>query len=368
MRVLFAGGGTGGHIYPALALARYLRRQEKAEVLFVGTERGMEKEIVPQAGFALETIPVIGLERRLSLRLVRTALLAAKGVREARKILAAFRPDVVVGTGGYVAGPVVLAARLARIPTIIHEQNAIPGLTNIWLSRLANRVCLSLAGSEQYFPRPEKTILTGNPRASEAVQAAADGSTVLQPQLAPGRPVLLCVGGSHGAAKLNEVFSGCLELILTACEAQIVYITGPKYYEPIKKQTELIRRRFADRLHILPYHRQLPRLLAQTDLVISRAGATTLAEITAIGVPAVLIPSPNVTNNHQEYNARIMAEKGAALIIREQELSVAGLATRLVELLLNQKRLQEMARASKALGMPEAAAKMAKIIYELAHK
>ena len=157
-----------------------------------------------------------------------------------------------------------------------------------------------------------------------------------------------------------------MELILTACEAQIVYITGPKYYEPIK-QTELIRRRFADRLHILPYHRQLPRLLAQTDLVISRAGATTLAEITAIGVPAVLIPSPNVTNNHQEYNARIMAEKGAALIIREQELSVAGLATRLVELLLNQKRLQEMARASKALGMPRYG-KNGKIIYELAHK
>ena len=205
-------------------------------------------------------------------------------MREARKILAAFRPDVVVGTGGYVAGP-VLAARTARIPTIFMSKMPF-GLTNIWLSRLANRVCRSLAAVSSIFP-PENNF-DRNPRASEAVQAAADGSTVLQPQLTR-RPVILFVCGSHGAAKLNEVFRGCLELILTACEAQIVYITGPKYYEPIKKQTELIRRRFADRLHILPYHRQLPRLLAQTDLVISRAGATTLAEITAIGVPAVLI-------------------------------------------------------------------------------
>lgn len=365
MRVLFAGGGTGGHVYPALALARYLREQKKAEILFIGTERGMEKQIVPAAGFTLEVIPVIGLERRLSLRLAQTAYLAAKGVVQARKILNTFRPDVVVGTGGYVAGPVVLAAKLSRIPTVIHEQNAIPGLTNIWLSRLANRVCLSLEGSEKYFPRPEKTILTGNPRATEAVLAAADFSAALEPHLDPDRPVLLCVGGSHGAAKVNEAFSGSLELILTACDVQIVYITGPQYYERIKKQTESQSKRFAGRLHILPYHRQLPRLLARTDLVVSRAGATTLAEITALGVPAVLIPSPNVTNNHQEYNAQILAEKGAALLIREQNLSVAGLATRLVELLTNQRQLHKMAEASKALGIPDAAAKMTGVICEL---
>ncbi|HZK25281.1 MAG TPA: undecaprenyldiphospho-muramoylpentapeptide beta-N-acetylglucosaminyltransferase [Oscillospiraceae bacterium] len=364
MKVIFTGGGTGGHIYPALALARYVRENEGAEVLFVGTEQGMEKQIVPAAGFELKTIPVIGLERRLSLRLGRAVYLAAAAVVTARRIIRSFRPDVVVGTGGYVAGPVVLAARLAGIPTVIHEQNAIPGLTNVWLSRIVNRVCLSMPGSEKFFPRPQKTILTGNPRATEAASAAS-GAPLQEPVLQPNLPVLLCVGGSHGALKLNEAFAGSLVRVLSETKAQVVYVTGRRYYEELTAQLAPLQQQFPQRLHILPYHEQLPRLLAATNLMVSRAGATTLAELTALGVPCIVIPSPNVTNNHQEHNARMLSEHDAAVLIREQELTTAVLADQLVGLLSDKERLQAMAEASKGLGIPDAAARMTAVMHEV---
>ncbi|MCR3921514.1 MAG: undecaprenyldiphospho-muramoylpentapeptide beta-N-acetylglucosaminyltransferase [Firmicutes bacterium] len=364
MKVVFTGGGTGGHIYPALALARYLREHEGADIMFIGTEHGMEKQIVPLAGFPLQVIPVIGLERRLSLKLGRAIYLAASGVFTARRILRSFRPDVVVGTGGYVAGPVVLAARLANIPTVIHEQNAIPGLTNVWLSRMATRVCLSIPGSEAYFPRPQKTVLTGNPRATEAAGEAGSAPPA-EPVLQPQQPVLLCVGGSHGALKLNEAFAGSVDRVLSATSAQIVYVTGRRYFDDIKKQLSPLQQRFPKRFHLLSYHEQLPRLLARTSLMVSRAGATTLAELTALGVPAILIPSPNVTKNHQEHNARMLSENGAAVLIRESDLSTEGLAAQLIELLTNSKRLREMADASHALGIPDAATRMATVIKDV---
>ena len=364
MRVLFAGGGTGGHIYPALALARHLVATDRAEILFVGTEHGMEKELVPAAGFRLETIPVVGMQRRLSLQTGRVVFLAASAVLASRRILRQFKPNLVVGTGGYVAGPVVLAAALARIPTVIHEQNAIPGLTNILLSRIAGRVCLSFPGTEHYFPRPKRTVFTGNPRASEA--AAATGKGASDVFLRPDRPVFLCVGGSHGSAKLNQAFSEAVGQVLAAGDAQAVYITGKRYFAELEAKLAPLTLRFPNRLQILPYHPDLPELLSRTDLLICRAGATTLAEITALGVPAVLVPSPNVTNNHQEHNAKFLAEQGAAVLLKESQLSGQSLAELMMELLSDGKRLKKMAAASRALGVRDAAERMAAIIRKLA--
>jgi UDP-N-acetylglucosamine--N-acetylmuramyl-(pentapeptide) pyrophosphoryl-undecaprenol N-acetylglucosamine transferase len=328
MRVILAGGGTGGHIYPALALARHLRDAGGNEVLFVGTERGMEKDIVPSAGFELETIPVIGLERRLSPKLGKGVLLAGRGMFQARQILRSFRPDVVVGTGGYVAGPVVLAALLSRLPTVIHEQNAIPGFTNVSLARWVDKVCVSFPGCEQFFPRRNRVVVTGNPRASEAAQAAGTKDGFI-PGLLAGIPLLACVGGSHGAARLNDAFAGSVEEILAAVDVQIVYVTGRIYFDELAKKLDGLSIRFPRRLHVLPFHPALPDLLANTALVVSRAGATTLSEITALGVPAIIVPSPNVTNNHQEYNAGILVKQEAALMLPEQELDRPTL-TRLI--------------------------------------
>ncbi|MBS4008057.1 MAG: undecaprenyldiphospho-muramoylpentapeptide beta-N-acetylglucosaminyltransferase [Clostridium sp.] len=360
MRVLFAGGGTGGHIYPALALARHLVAADRAEVLFVGTLRGMEKELIPAAGFRLETIPVVGMQRRFSLQAGRAVFLAASAVFAAGRLIRMFKPDLVVGTGGYVAGPVVLAAFLSRIPTVIHEQNSIPGLTNILLSRIAGRVCLSFPGTEHYFPRQARTVFTGNPRASEAVSAL--GKETVEVLLRPQRPLFLCVGGSHGAAKLNLAFSEAVGQVLPACDAQAIYITGKRYFAELEAKLAALTLRFPNRLHILPYHPDLPELLRKADLIISRAGATTLAEITALGVPALLVPSPNVTNNHQEHNARFLAEQGAAVLLKESNLSGQSLSELLIELLADGKRLKEMAAASRTLGVPDAAERMAEII------
>jgi len=364
MRVLFAAGGTGGHIYPALALARYLCANEGAETLFVGTERGLEQELVPAGGFQLEKIPAAGLERRVSLQAGRALLLAGAGVWSAGRIIRRFRPDVVLGMGGYAAGPVVLSAVLAGTPAVIHEQNAVPGLTNLLLARLARRVCLSFPGSERYFPRGTVTILTGNPRASEALQAAAAPGSSL-PGLLPGIPVLLAVGGTHGAARLNEVFAESLETLLSACELQVVYVTGQRYFPALSQRLQPLASRFPRRLHLLPYHPFLPQLLARAALVVSRAGATTCAEITALGVPAILVPSPNVTNNHQEHNARSLAEHGAALLVREAELDSSMLADRLAGLMRDRETLRRMSVAAKALGFPEAAAACAAVLREV---
>ena len=363
MRVLMTGGGTGGHIYPALALARHLVAVDRADVLFVGTQRGMEYEIVPAAGFVLKTIPVVGLQRRFSLQLGRAVYLAGSAVWAARRIIREFRPDVVVGTGGYVSGPVVLAAAMSGVPTVIHEQNAIPGLTNVILSRFTRKVCLSFPGSERYFPRKDRTVLTGNPRASEA--ATATGEKAGDIKLLPQVPVVLCVGGSHGAAKLNEAFSAAIGHVLSVCDVQAVYVTGKRYYSDIiaKLEPQLIR--FPSRLQVLPYHPALPDLLRRANLMISRAGATTLAEITALGVPSILIPSPNVTKNHQEHNARSLSDHGAAVLLKEAELTGERLSELLVDLLTDRQRLQKMTAASLALGVPDASERIASVIREL---
>ncbi len=363
MRVLIAAGGTGGHIFPALALARYLRG-EKHDIIFVGTEKGMEKELVPGAGFSLETIPVMGLERRLSPRLGRALFMAAGGVLAARGIMRRFRPDVVVGTGGYAAGPVVLAAVASRLPAVIHEQNAIPGFTNAVLARWVSRVCVSFPGSEGHFPKGSRLVLTGNPRATEAVAASLSGETA-PVKLLPGVPLLLGVGGSHGAARLNEAFSGSLQQVLEALDIQVVYITGQRYYRQMAEKLDKLQVRFPRRLQVLPFHPFLPALLSRSSLAISRAGATTLAEITALGIPSVLIPSPNVTNNHQEYNARYLSDNGAAALVTEQDLDSRVLSELIISLLTDKGRLNRMAAASRALGIPDASERLTAVLKEV---
>lgn len=365
MRVLFAGGGTGGHIFPALALARHLQQTVKAEVLFVGTSRGMETKFVPQAGFPLETIPVEGFSRRLSPQLLKSVFTASRGVVASLKLVGSFRPHIVVGTGGYVAGPVVLAAWVKGVPTIIHEQNAIPGLTNKLLSRFARRVCLSFPAGGHLFPSPGKVVVTGNPRASEAAALLGNKDAGV-PGLLPGVPVLTCVGGSHGALRLNEAFSCGLENILRNHDVQVVYVTGERYFAELEKKLNPLMLRFPGRLHLLPFHSKLPRLLSVSSLLVSRAGATTLAEITALGLPAVLVPSPNVVDNHQEHNARVLSEHGAAVLLSEDELDrLPGVIGSLLE---SPHKLEEMSARSRELGFPDAAEKMTELIISLAKK
>jgi len=367
VRIIFTGGGTGGHIYPALTLAEGLQEMDdNNSLLFVGTARGLERELVPRAGFPLRTITVSGLERRLSWRTFLTFARLGKGLWQAYRILREFRPQVVVGTGGYVCVPVVFVAACLGIPTLIHEQNVLPGLANRYLSRYATVVAASYGESRRYFARARRFVVTGNPVREEIVQLSREEGRA-RLGIEEDKRLLLVFGGSRGARPINDALLAALPELLAWPELITCFITGKEDYEYVcqslaggiggEKQGNII---------IKPYLHDMPAGLAAADLVIARAGATTLAELTARGVPAILIPSPYVTGNHQEHNARLLEREGAALVIRERDLAAGSLAKQVRKLLQDPARLQLMAEKSRSLGQRQARDLLLSLIYELA--
>jgi len=367
VRVLFTGGGTGGHIYPALTLAKGLQeRDDSNSFLFVGTARGLERELVPRAGYPLRTITVSGLERRLSWRTLLTFARLGKGLGQAYRILREFRPHVVVGTGGYVCVPVVLVAACLGIPTLIHEQNVLPGLANRYLARYATVVAASYGESRRYFPRTRRFVVTGNPVREEIVNLSREEGRA-RLGIDAAKRLLLVFGGSRGARPINDALLAALPELMALPDLIVCFITGRDEYEYVRQSFGPgIGGEKAGNIIIKPYLHDMPAGLAAADLVVARAGATTLAELTARGVPAILIPSPYVTGNHQEYNARLLEREGAAVVIRERELDGATLAMQVLELLRDPARLQRMAEKSRKLGQRQAEDLLVELIYELA--
>ncbi len=355
MRIVLTGGGTGGHVYPALAAARYIKEQEPgAEILFMGTQKGLESQIIPEAGFPLETITSRGLSRKISPDLIKTFFSTSRGVWEAGKILRRFKPQVVMGTGGYVCGPVVLSASLMGIPCLLHEQNVIPGMTNRLLFPFVKKVCLSFEASKKYFKDASKIFVTGNPRASEVLGISREqGIKALG--LNPNKKTVLIVGGSRGAERINQCVIEILPDLVDLSDVQFIYVTGNIYYEQVMSNKKIKEITGYHNLFIRSYIAQMPLALAATDLIISRAGATMLAEITARGVPSVLIPSPNVTNNHQVLNAHVLADAGAAEMILETDLTEALLRDIIFKLLKDAELLRTMSENSRDLGYPDSA-------------
>lgn len=356
MKVIISGGGTGGHIYPALALLDTLKeRHPDLQVLYIGTENGLEADLVPRAGIPFKSIRIAGLKRSLSLENVKTGYWFLKSVRELRKEMKAFLPDVVIGTGGFVSGPVVFTAQQLGIPTILHEQNSIPGLTNKFLSKKADRVALSFAGSEAHFPGANVRVI-GNPRGSEVLKTVVDEAKVRSAYGLDERPIVVIYGGSRGAEAINRAV---LEAIPELAEepVNVLYVTGNVHYD-----TVIAKAPTADNVHVLPYVYDMPELLACATLVVSRAGASTISELTALGLPSILIPSPYVTADHQTKNASALVESGAATLIRETELSGGTLVEAIRHVLAEQ---EQMAAASKRLGFPEAAEALAELVEEV---
>ncbi len=361
MRIIVTGGGTGGHIYPALALARHIRGEDPgAEILFVGSSEGLEAKIVPAAGFALETVPASGFQRTLR-GLLPFGRDLWQGLSRARKIIADFQPRVVCGTGGYVSAPVVLAARLGRCPAAIHEQNALPGLANRVLAPLVQRVCLSFEESRPAFPRCSRTVFTGNPRASE-VAAVERTAAQRELRLDPARSTLLIYGGSRGALRINEVVTAYLKAGWLPPAVQLLYVTGERYYRQVREELGAL----PERVRLYPYLHEMPAALAAADLVLTRSGATTLAEITALGLPAILVPSPNVVHNHQYYNARLLEKAGAARLIEEKDFNHHRLRRELEQLQAEPAQLARMGRAGRTLGVPDAGARLYGTLCEIA--
>lgn len=355
MRVVLSGGGTGGHIYPAVAVARQLEAEEEnTEILYIGGTRGLESKLVPQEKISFKAIDITGFRRKLSLDNVKTVIRFLKGVKASKEMLREFKPDVVIGTGGYVCGPVVYAASKLGIPTLIHEQNAIPGLTNKFLSRYADVVAVSFSGTESSFPGSKRVIYTGNPRATTVTKANPQrGYASLG--IAEGSTVVLVVGGSRGAKAINQAMIEMAPFVGKGNGVHYVYVTGEPYFEETRKVLRQKLGGLPNGLHVLPYIHNMPEVLACTSLIINRAGASFIAEITAIGIPSILIPSPNVTNNHQEANARQLEGEGAAVVILEKDLSGKALHGAVQSIIGNEDLRQRMSKNSLRLGKRDSA-------------
>lgn len=362
MRVVLTGGGTGGHIYPALAVAKEIARQHpEASFLYIGTDKGLESRLVPRENIPFQAVEISGLKRKLSLENVKTAWKFFRSVGRSKQLLREFRPDVVIGTGGYVCGPVVFAASRLRIPTVIHEQNVEPGLTNKFLTRFVDQICVSFEESLAHFP-VGKAICTGNPRATEVIHGDANkGRAALG--IPAGKKIVLIVGGSRGARAINEATLELLPQVESFPDTHFVYITGEVHYETIK--ASLAGRALPANISLLPYVHYMPDLLAATSVVVGRAGASFLAEVTALGVPAILIPSPYVTNNHQEKNARGLERKEAAVVILERDLNGQSLQREIQALLGDAARYQNMRANSLQLGKADAATAIHTIVKRL---
>ncbi|MDQ0198501.1 undecaprenyldiphospho-muramoylpentapeptide beta-N-acetylglucosaminyltransferase [Neobacillus ginsengisoli] len=361
MRIVISGGGTGGHIYPALALIREVQKVSKdAEVLYIGTKNGLESKIVPRENIPFKSIHITGFKRKLSFENIKTIFRFLKGAKDSKRLLKEFKPDIVIGTGGYVCGPVVYAAAKLHIPTIIHEQNSVPGLTNKFLSRYVQKIAVCFEEAKDYFPA-DKVVFTGNPRASEVI-----GKDGIRGRLSAGLsttlPAVLIFGGSRGARPINEAVVKSLSE-LGGKPYQVLYITGDVHFEAVKKEVELVGN--PGNVVIKPFVHNMPEVLAGIDLVVSRAGATTLAEITSLGIPSILVPSPYVTNNHQEKNARSLSDNGAAELLLEKDLNNKSLVQSIDRILLNNENLKVMKMKAKKLGVPDSAQRLYELMKQL---
>lgn len=362
MKILVTGGGTGGHIYPAIALINYVKEQEpNAEFMYVGTKDGLENTIVPKYGIPFETIDIQGFRRSLSPQNVKTVYLFLSSISKAKKILKEFQPDVVIGTGGYVSGSVVYAASRLKIPTIVHEQNSIPGVTNKFLSRYATKVATCFPDVADYFPK-EKVVLTGNPRAQEV--ASLKKSAILADYgLDPSKKTVIIFGGSRGALKINEAFTEAYPFFAEK-EYQVLYASGERYYHELETNPNIQQNKLIN-VSIQPYIDKMAEVLANAQLMVGRAGATSIAEFTALGLPAILVPSPYVTNDHQTKNAQSLVKAGAVKMIADSDLTGTALVEAVEAILLHDEQLQKMAAASKENGIPDASQRLYQLMKEI---
>lgn len=363
MRIIVSGGGTGGHIYPALTIINAIKnKRSDAEFLYVGTEKGLEADIVPKAGINFTALKLEGgLERHFTLANISRAANAIWSIKHASDIIKNFKPSVVVGTGGYVCGPILLAASLMKVPTLIQEQNAVAGVTNKILSKFVDKIAVGTRDALKNFPA-DKTVYTGNPIRAEVLSAWKEDG-LKEFNFTVDKPIVLISGGSRGARSINNAMIDVLKAAAQKNTAQFLHVTGKGEFDSVtSKLTDVLD---APNIKVVPYLYNMPQAMAMADLAIFRAGATGLAELTARGVPAILIPYPFAAENHQEFNARALVEAGAAKMILNKDLTAEVLSKELDELLYSPEKLEAMSRASLSLGRPQAADEIADLILSL---
>lgn len=348
INILISGGGTGGHIYPAIAIANEIRaRYPEAKFLFVGAKDKMEMEKVPQAGYEIKGLWISGIQRKLTLKNMMFPFKLIDSLWKAKQIIRKFKPDVAIGTGGFASGPTLYMANRKRIPTLIQEQNSFPGITNKWLSKKANVICVAYDNLERFFPK-DKLVKTGNPvradllsiHKKEKIKAARELF-----DLKKKKPTILVLGGSLGARKINELIAANLPFFKEQ-KVQLIWQCGKLYYEEYKQYDE------QKNVSVLAFINKMDLAYAGADIIISRAGASSVSELCIVGKPTIFIPSPNVAEDHQTKNAKSLADKHAAILLRESELDTFPI---LFESLIKDEGKQEsLSENIKELALPNA--------------
>ena len=333
MKVLISAGGTGGHIYPALAIINKVKEVEpNSEFLYIGTHNRMEKDIVPKYNIPFESIEIYGFNRKNIFKNFKTIKCLINSSKIVRKIIKKFNPDVVVGVGGYVTYPVIKEAHKLGIKTVIHEQNSVAGKANLSLSKYADLICVSFESSMHEFPQ-DKTIFTGNPCSEDAIKKTPMSKSELG--LNKDKKLVLCVMGSLGSSKINEYLIHTMKLFNNK-DYEIVFVTGKNDYDRIKEV------KFPKNVKVVPFIENMTRLMKNTDLIVTRAGASTLSEIIALKIPSILIPSPYVPNNHQYKNAVDLTSNNAAIMLEEKDLKDDILVRKIDEVINNEKLIKDI--------------------------
>jgi len=363
-RVIISGGGTGGHIFPAISIANALRKIDpETEILFVGAEGRMEMEKVPAAGYKIVGLPVAGLYRSLTLKNFTVLFKLLKSLRIARKVIKDFKPDVVVGVGGYASGPVLRQAGKMGIPTLIQEQNSYAGVTNKLLAKKASAICVAYDGMEKYFPA-EKIIKTGNPvrQNFDKLNNITDEAFEFF-KLKKEFPVILVLGGSLGAGSINNALSGNIDL-LRDCDCQWLWQTGKHYYENVNA---LVSVSFSENISVHGFINRMDYAYAVADVIVSRAGAGTISELCLVGKPVILIPSPNVAEDHQTKNARALSDKEAAVMITDDQAS-GTLVNEAVKLVADVKRRKVLSANILKMADRDSDLRIAEEVFKIAGK
>jgi UDP-N-acetylglucosamine--N-acetylmuramyl-(pentapeptide) pyrophosphoryl-undecaprenol N-acetylglucosamine transferase len=360
IRIIIGGGGTGGHIFPALSIAdEIMRRSPTAEILFVGALNRMEMEKVPAAGYKITGLPVSGFKRNLSLKNLRVLWNLLRSIIRARKIVIRFNPDLVIGVGGYASGPILRSAARRGIPTLIQEQNSYAGMTNKLLARRVRKICVAYSHMERYFPK-EKLVLTGNPVRTLIKSEKQRHDAVKYFELEENRPVLLVLGGSLGAGTINEAM---LEeaLLIGSHEVQVIWQTGKNYFESVQnKLSGYIHKN----IHVYDFISRMDLAYNIADLVISRAGAISISEICLMGKASILVPSPNVAEDHQTKNAMALVEEEAAILIKDSEAK-QDLIPRALMLIADTGACNKLSKNSQRLAKPEATSRIVDEAFKL---
>lgn len=363
MRILYAGGGTAGHINPALSVAAYAQRQNPhAAALFIGKRGNMEETLVPKSGFDIEFIDIEGFKRKLTPANLRVIWKTIKAIGDCKRTMKRFRPDVVITTGGYVSGPVMCAAHALHIPAIIHEQNVFPGVTVKMSAKYADYIATSFPETKQHIRQADKCVYTGNPVREDIL--LADRHKARMALGLDERPFLLVFGGSLGADRINEAMVGYIKMLGSSSGIQLLFGTGKRNYDAVMQRlkAEGVDLSQMQGITVTPYIYNMDEAMAAADLIVGRAGAISISEITALGKPSILIPSPNVAHNHQETNARLLEKNNAALVIPDAQLTASQLKSKVQALLDNPKLLHTMGQNARQMGVTDASKK----IYELA--